>query len=113
MRNGAKYEKLLDKTLDEVKILKAVEDKLVFKDCVLQMFGIVSGQLPPKYCRELKIAETAHTIGIVMRYEGGGSLQNLIMRSASHKSDPSICNIYLLIILFGIRYTYSMQYQFL
>jgi serine/threonine protein kinase len=67
-----------------------VEEKLEYKDCIVKVYGVASGKLPERLRKELNISEFVSVIGIVMRYEGGGSLQSHIYNTNRKQPIPMI-----------------------
>ncbi len=72
------YERNLNAAIQEVSILMDAESRIVFKDCIIKVYGIASGQLSQTLCETLNVSEETSVVGIVMRHERGGSLDALI-----------------------------------
>lgn len=71
--------------IQEVKIVIVAERKIFHKDCIIKVYGVATGALPKDVCAMMSLGDDTEAIGIVMRYEGGGSLQSLI-----HRREPGI-----------------------
>ena len=78
--NRANQDKVLRAAMKEVETIKSVEDKIASTDCFVKVYGVAYGQPPLNLRKEMNVAEFTSVIGIVMRYEGGGSLQTLIYK---------------------------------
>ncbi len=70
--------KILAEAMEEIETMKTAEDKVQYKDAVVKVYGYASGQISKEMSKFLNISESAEAIGIVLRYEGGGSLDDLI-----------------------------------
>ena len=84
-KHGLPYETILEKAEHEAGIVKAMHNQLQFKNNIVTVFGLVAGPISasPTIMTVLKthldngiIAENA--IGLVMSYEEGGSLEDLL-----------------------------------
>lgn len=62
---------------NEVMTIKEAEHKLANKDFILKIYGIAYGELPDFLARNLGLYGS-FAVGIVMRYEEGGTLSHLI-----------------------------------
>jgi serine/threonine protein kinase len=75
-------EKYTNNVRQQARFLFDVESRLPIKTCVTKVYGLVEGKLPSSLISVLRIEGVTHGIGIIMRYEGGGSLHSLIHTSS-------------------------------
>ena len=61
-------------------MIRNAENKILFKDCIVKVYRVAAGPLPDWLKDASKVGEDADMVGIVMRYEVGGSLQ----RTSTH-----------------------------
>lgn len=77
------YELIRSKTLQEATTVKHIADK-VHPDSIVNLIGVVEGAVPTviSKLRDFELKKGDETVlGIVMKYEGGGSLENLLYKS--------------------------------
>ncbi|CAM6000696.1 unnamed protein product [Sphagnum balticum] len=77
-------DRLVRAATKEIQTMKSVESRIT-NNCTVKVYGLVRGKLPPNISRELKYSELLDVVGIVMRFEGGGSLQSLIHNPSSRR----------------------------
>jgi mitogen-activated protein kinase kinase kinase 7 len=70
--NPKTFDLLREKTIEEARVLKQINET-VHTNCVVKMYGIVEGPFPEAITRI-----RANCVGIVLEYESGGSLADLI-----------------------------------
>jgi serine/threonine protein kinase len=68
----------LQRAIEEVTTLLDTESKITYKDCITKVYGICEGRLPVNLCRLMKVSSGCDGVGIIMRYESGGSLKSII-----------------------------------
>ena len=90
---------ILEMVLAEVAVVYEAESKLVMKDSIVKIYGVVKGVVPRYLCKAFQIPDEYSAIGIVMRYEGGGTLQSFIYEG----SIPTEEKLRLLINMFRIK----------
>lgn len=81
LKSEDEKDKLFDRVVDEVAICIDAENKLKNNNCIIKVYGMCEGLLPLQICSLLMLPPGTEGIGIVMRYEGGGTLDALIHKS--------------------------------
>lgn len=76
--SGKDKDKILRQAISEVSTIIDAESRINYKDCITKVYGICEGPLPEALCRALRVLRASDAVGIVMRYEGGGTLHSLI-----------------------------------
>lgn len=71
-------DKILRAAISEVSTIIDAESRINYKDCITKIYGICEGPLPEALCRALRVLKAFDAVGIVMRYEGGGTLHALV-----------------------------------
>lgn len=83
--------------VEEAGIVIDVRNKMILKDTIIDIYGVADGVLPFHLSDALNIHENVPAIGIIMRYEGGGSLSKLIYkRDRTRESIPMVEKLRLL-----------------
>ena len=74
------FELLCDKAIKEVELIQVAAHRMVFTDCIVAAYGVCRGALPQSQSLNdlFQMPPGELSVGIVMRYEGGGSLENLL-----------------------------------
>lgn len=75
------FELLCDKAIKEVELIQIAARRMVFSDCIVTAYGVCRGALPESLNDLFQLPPGELSVGIVMRYEGGGSLENLLSLS--------------------------------
>ena len=70
--------KMKNRAIREAHMLKLVQSKVADKHVVSELYGIIDGVLPESFSKLLKKNTKEVAVGIVMEYEGGGSLEQLL-----------------------------------
>jgi serine/threonine protein kinase len=78
------FETNLKMALSEVRTMMKAESRVVYKGCIVRTFGIVSGYLPSKIRQAVNVYEEMKFVGVIMRYEGGGTLHSRVHKSHLH-----------------------------
>jgi serine/threonine protein kinase len=74
-----KYESIRDQAWSEANTMYRAGVSVQQSDSVVKLYGVVEGPLPPTWQTGLRIYSGTDTvIGIVMKYEAGGSLESLL-----------------------------------
>ena len=77
------FQKMCDKAFQEVHVLQEAESRMLYRDCIIRTFGIARGQLPDHITSLLGMRSGVEGVGIVMKFEGGGSLEAYLSRQRS------------------------------
>lgn len=77
------FQKMCDKAFQEVHVLQEAESRMLYRDCIIRTFGIARGQLPDHLTSLLGMRAGVEGVGIVMKFEGGGSLEAYLSRQRS------------------------------
>lgn len=77
------FQKMCDKAFQEVHVLQEAESRMLYRDCIIRTFGIARGQLPDHITSILGMRSGVEGVGIVMKFEGGGSLEAYLSRQRS------------------------------
>ena len=72
------YEKVLNDIQTRIDKIREADDKIVYKDCIIQAYGLCRGTLPLEITQLFQLKKDEPGVGMVMRLEKGGSLVNLI-----------------------------------
>jgi serine/threonine protein kinase len=59
---------------------------MVYKDCIVQVYGVINEYVPEKVAQILDVSSSMPALGIVMRFEGGGSLHSLLHSGEGDRS---------------------------
>ena len=70
--------KLYQQACEEVALIRNAEERMSDISCIVHPFGVSNGPLTSEMCRVFRMQDGEEGIGITMRYEAGGSLENLI-----------------------------------
>ena len=76
--NSSSFEDLSAAAWKEVGLMKEAENCLADSDCIVKAFGIAEGPLPERIAYLFGLPSHEEGVGIIMRYEGGGSLKSLL-----------------------------------
>jgi len=77
---GASPEAMRDaiaRAVQEAEMMASIEREVVDKDAIAHVYGVAEGRLTDELARALSVLPH-ECVGIVMRYEGGGTLEDLI-----------------------------------
>jgi len=69
------YNVLFSEALKEAKVVIVVTRKILKKSVIINVYGVAVGNLPPELSRSFNLTQA---VGIVRKYEAGGSLASLI-----------------------------------
>ena len=64
--------------IQEAEMMAAVWRDVIDKDIIVRVFGVAKGEVTEQVARAFNIRDDAECVGIVMRFEGGGTLHDLI-----------------------------------
>jgi len=76
------------KAVQEGEMSAAAEHAMVDRDLVVHVYGEAKGRLGDELARAFAIHADDECVGIILRYEGGGSLAERIDAAKLHASDP-------------------------
>jgi serine/threonine protein kinase len=78
------YEFVVDKFwLEMERMVDAEQNMLAHNDCVVRAFGICEGVMPEALQKLCGTHKNCRCVGLVMRYEAGGSLSKLLHHSST------------------------------
>ena len=77
------FQKVCDKAFQEVHVLQEAESKMLYRDCIIRTYGIARGPLPDELSSLFGMQAGIEGVGIVMRFEGGGSLESFLSKQRS------------------------------
>jgi hypothetical protein len=83
-------QKLVSMVTEEVRMLLMIEEKITYKDCVVKCYGMVNGKLPKYLSSALRVANNVEAVGILMKYEEGGSLGSFINGRGRKNKDSNV-----------------------
>lgn len=86
------FHHVCNKAIKEVDIIRKAEENMIYKDCIIQTYGIVKGPLPLALSSLFHVGVGEESVGIVMRLERGGSLDGLIHRSKEKMTALTLSN---------------------
>jgi serine/threonine protein kinase len=72
------YDKLLNDAMEEASITLGIAASMISTEGVVKIFGVASGSLTSDWAKVLNVQNGSSCVAIVMKYEEGGSLANLI-----------------------------------
>ena len=71
------FEKACESALEEAELVARADRDIFNKDAIVRVYGVARGVLPPELRMAFPVASD-ECVGIVMRYEAGGSLAKLL-----------------------------------
>lgn len=77
-QTDAEYQEIIQRAINEVVLLKEAEKSIGSSENIVRAYGVAKGILPHDLTTLFNIIEDDEGVGIVMRYEGGGSLETLL-----------------------------------
>lgn len=80
-RNDNEFNKVCKKAMKEVDMIRRAEERMIYKDCIIRTYGFAQGALPDDFTAVFKIPRGEEGVGIIMRLEKGGSLDEMIINS--------------------------------
>ena len=72
------YDKLLSDAMEEASITMGIAAQMLSTDGVVKIYGVASGPLTSDWAKVLNVRDDTSCVAIVMKYEEGGSLAQLI-----------------------------------
>jgi serine/threonine protein kinase len=78
VNNETEFAEIVMKANNEVTLMVQAERKMIWKDCMVHIYGIIQGQMPRDLSSLFHLPENEVGVGIVMSYESGGSLESFL-----------------------------------
>lgn len=75
---GEDFEKLYQAAIEEATLVRRAHEEIVATDLICKIYGIARGYLPEDLVKILPVTATEECVGIVMRYEVEGSLEDFL-----------------------------------
>jgi serine/threonine protein kinase len=82
------YYDIINRAVGEVVLLQNAERTIGSADRIVRAYGVAKGILPRDLTTLFNILDDDEGVGIVMRYEGGGSLENLLHSRRARQRPP-------------------------
>eukprot|EP01038_Epipyxis_sp_PR26KG_P010118 gene10118-13600_t len=76
--NDDSFEKLCSQAKQEAEICYNAEKQMINKENIVLVYGYAFGKLPEGICNSFRLQQNEEGVGIVMRFEAGGTLSELI-----------------------------------
>ena len=82
------YDDLYKKAKEEAEIIDRITSKVLNKELIVSLYGVVSGALTEEIARFIRLpADGDNCVGLVMRLEAGGDLDSLLHPKANSLSN--------------------------
>jgi serine/threonine protein kinase len=79
--SSGSFEEMCAKAVEEVELVIEAAKKMVYADCIIKAYGVARGPIPGSLAQIFGVRANEEGVGIIMRYEGGGSLEELLAAS--------------------------------
>eukprot|EP01038_Epipyxis_sp_PR26KG_P018391 gene18391-25914_t len=76
--NDDSFEKLCSQAKQEAEMCYNAEKQMINRENIVLVYGYAVGKLPERICNLLRLQQNEEGVGIVMRFEAGGTLSELI-----------------------------------
>ena len=85
-RPGKSYEELLSEAEHEVRLILEAQSRTFAYSNIVTVYGLVSGPISQSTSVQALLGRSGDVVGVVMSYEEGGSLEDLLYPSSSAPS---------------------------